>query len=409
MRKALVALTVVCFLLLAGLGWYYLVDEPLQDASFLDVPKEAPLSKEENGYYELLEATSMFEITKTQSKQLGKHKMPVDEIQRLIQNNSDVLALLREGIVKPYHPLPYLENRDYRVTKLNPMVELEIARCQGLQQANRYGEALKCYQPLLEFSYKVHAGTLIEYAVFSMIQNNLYSVLKEFIKEIPQDVESETIYKELTKILKTNQGVFKADCIQVIKGEFPYQLSIIDSAYEAQKEAIASKPWYYKVYSLFLFKRNQTKNSLLTYYKSVLHYMEAVTYAPTTPLLEEFKAIMDSDNFRKPNPKGRILAKLVAPDFNMNGSYRGTENSTTLLLSLIAMKRFEKAKGHLPKNLGELVPAYLSSLPLDAYTGEPLQYVPEQGVIYSVGTKGKYAHGEVIDLESVNRLAIKLK
>ncbi len=40
----------------------------------------------------------------------------------------------------------------------------------------------------------------------------------------------------------------------------------------------------------------------------------------------------------------------------------------------VELERFRRAEGRFPSRLSELVPSYLSSLPLDLMTGEPLRY-----------------------------------
>ena len=54
----------------------------------------------------------------------------------------------------------------------------------------------------------------------------------------------------------------------------------------------------------------------------------------------------------------------------------------------IALHRYKLAHASFPKNLTDLVPTYLSSLPVDPITGGPLHYrLDEKGnpIVYSVG------------------------
>ena len=55
----------------------------------------------------------------------------------------------------------------------------------------------------------------------------------------------------------------------------------------------------------------------------------------------------------------------------------------------VALERWRLAHpGRLPDTLAELVPAYLTAVPLDPYDGQPVRYqkLPVGYVVYSVGT-----------------------
>jgi len=54
----------------------------------------------------------------------------------------------------------------------------------------------------------------------------------------------------------------------------------------------------------------------------------------------------------------------------------------------IACERYRRRHGELPEKLDQLVPEFLPELPVDPYTGEPLQYVvrDDEYLVYSVGS-----------------------
>jgi hypothetical protein len=59
----------------------------------------------------------------------------------------------------------------------------------------------------------------------------------------------------------------------------------------------------------------------------------------------------------------------------------------------LAMTRYRLDHGGLPDHLADLVPAYLDSVPLDPFDGQPLRLIVKDNrwIIYSVGTSGKDA------------------
>lgn len=64
--------------------------------------------------------------------------------------------------------------------------------------------------------------------------------------------------------------------------------------------------------------------------------------------------------------------------------------------TVCALERYRLAAGGYPKTLGELVPRYCTSVPLDPVDGQPLRYSPEaEGgfKLYSIGLNGKDDNG----------------
>ncbi len=65
----------------------------------------------------------------------------------------------------------------------------------------------------------------------------------------------------------------------------------------------------------------------------------------------------------------------------------------------VAAERFRMAKGRWPKELAELVPTYLETIPLDPFDGQPLRLKRSDGtfVVYSVGIDGIDDGGQLDD------------
>jgi hypothetical protein len=152
-----------------------------------------------------------------------------------------------------------------------------------------------------------------------------------------------------------------------------------------------SHPWRF-LGSRFSYKPNETKrmlseilrtesqNATLTY--SRIHH-------PASPL-----------GYKKGEPSWWYMAKVFAPG---NGISRFLHESlipalgpqiegacidrvtSHATLALVALKAYKAKTGRLPQSLAELVPEYLSAVPVDDMDGKPLRYSPEKKVLYSVG------------------------
>ncbi len=98
--------------------------------------------------------------------------------------------------------------------------------------------------------------------------------------------------------------------------------------------------------------------------------------------------------------QGHQAGYILGPGF-LNGMRnalpREAEISAQIRLTItaLAVERFRLAHGELPENLNELMPQFLSAVPVDPFDGHPLRYHRlEKGyVIYSVGRDGHNNNG----------------
>ncbi|HQR05421.1 MAG TPA: hypothetical protein PLN21_01295 [Gemmatales bacterium] len=76
-----------------------------------------------------------------------------------------------------------------------------------------------------------------------------------------------------------------------------------------------------------------------------------------------------------------------------------TQAERRALIAALACERYRLAIKSYPETLNDLVPAYLSAVPIDPYSGTALLYrrLPDRVVVYSVGKDGKDDGGEVLN------------
>jgi hypothetical protein len=83
-----------------------------------------------------------------------------------------------------------------------------------------------------------------------------------------------------------------------------------------------------------------------------------------------------------------VLVRLLLPAvFRVGKSDIGRRATLRCAIVALAAERFRLANGRWPKDLAELVPAYLQKVPLDPYDGKPirLRAVPDGMHVYSIG------------------------
>lgn len=79
------------------------------------------------------------------------------------------------------------------------------------------------------------------------------------------------------------------------------------------------------------------------------------------------------------------------------------ETKKRMVVTAIALKKFQLANGHLPAGLSELVPQFIASVPADTMDGKPLRYRPNLDgtfLLYSVGDNGVDDGGNPTNLDS---------
>jgi hypothetical protein len=69
-----------------------------------------------------------------------------------------------------------------------------------------------------------------------------------------------------------------------------------------------------------------------------------------------------------------------------------------LVMALFGVRRYVQQEGRLPATLDDLVPRYLSVVPLDSFSGEALCYDAKRGLIWSVGMNFKDDGGRVTEI-----------
>jgi hypothetical protein len=97
------------------------------------------------------------------------------------------------------------------------------------------------------------------------------------------------------------------------------------------------------------------------------------------------------------NVAGEVYFWMVMPSVVMVVSKRGEGNvqlQTTRVL--LALRAYQLKHGRLPDRLEALMPEFIPAIPEDAFNGEPLRYLPEQRVIYSVGENLRDDGGSIL-------------
>ncbi|GEM_PF-7019934 len=123
-------------------------------------------------------------------------------------------------------------------------------------------------------------------------------------------------------------------------------------------------------------------HQLLPYY----HDLIAAASAPDWPML---RSKLPNPPVAAPDRYFRSAAMLSA-DKIFEAQYRHIAGRRLAAIALGTRCFALDNGGKLPRKIGDLAPKYLSSIPTDPFTaGKPMNYDPDQGILYSVGPDGK--------------------
>lgn len=129
--------------------------------------------------------------------------------------------------------------------------------------------------------------------------------------------------------------------------------------------------------------------------RDLLYYLDVME---TNIVLDSFappQNLVAANNFKKAENEVQqnhyYLSKMFIEALS-NAITNDVKNFAYLRTSIaaIAVERFRLAHGQLPENLDELVPQFISAVPIDPFDGQPLRYhrLAKGYVIYSIGSDG---------------------
>jgi hypothetical protein len=132
---------------------------------------------------------------------------------------------------------------------------------------------------------------------------------------------------------------------------------------------------------------------------------ETTNGRPYLPLLAELRAELQ---LAGETPRQFLVSRMLAPELYSKSIDKAiiAETQRRVVVTAIALKRFERRVGKLPTDLSTLVPEFLPAVPLDPMDGAPLRYrlsTTNTFVLYSIGLDGVDGGGDVNPKEPASR------
>lgn len=350
----------------------------------------------ENAYFDLIQIQNVYEPSQTDSaaywemlagnnwdKKIAeevatRNKIQLEHFARAAQKpRFQDPAFASPNNITPDVVLPST-NKWRQIARINNIYAKYLAR-EGTVQ-----EAFKAAESSISVGYKIqnsHAS-IIEYLVGSAITMSGLESMRNIITVTRPNTSYLTHYaRELEKYSETGEGLKN-----VWKLEYMMQKWAVDHINEFEG---LDETYKAKAKNFYYFRPNKTKllfaERARWYIDNTGHYCKDIKKIETQELSLEARGNRFRAFFTE-NIIGKILADIFT--INMTTLFEKDclqDTAVAATQTIAATKAFYNATGHYPTNLGELVPTYLSKIPIDAFDGKPLRYSQEKKIIYSVG------------------------
>ncbi len=408
-KKVAIILVSILFIFIVAVGLTMVIlgqDSAPPDISDLAM-EDNRIPESQNAFPHLMEAANEIQlppdtnmiIDYIQGKQLYDSIMA-----ETVNKNISVFPLIENALqfehCQPTDPenLAYIQNY-YRIGLL-----LAI-RMIHERQANQLSDSIRTGITLLQFSDKIHPDAL-RLADFDPCFKMLRLAVEESVITAKlQDTPTE----DLQFLADTLSSFHPFD--RGLKTAFQYKFQSVVHEVDHFRQSgknleqtfadLASSRYplrKIKWFPGYMLKENETKSKMAEMYRDTIqnvskNYSEMKLYD-----LTKFFGL-EGHGLRvlfKPNLVGRFFYALRTPEVS---TYLETKCQMEGFLRagqlIVALQMYQREYNKLPEALSELVPKYLSRLPLDPYNGELFHYLPEKEIIYSVSKDLKDSGGSV--------------
>ena len=402
-RFLFLILLCISFLTLESVRLLNCRDSPPVNDSDLRLSK-IEIPKSENAFYEFMRAHDESRLpadTKVLSDLLKNRDYKAISV--ILKQNEKVFPIIEKALNLPVFQSPQLQDpskvsfdtRFPEYTKLRKLAHLCVLKADYLFEKGKEREAFDWILKAMKI------GQMIEESPRPLYITNIVGKackeigLKEIRKLVPRTrlaPEELRFYAEAVLSLEPSDEAF----IRAVKMDYRLadnSLRKLEEAFqsryiyeELEKEGVLDKnirllvkhlgkPYYLPNETRLIYVERLRK--LISYAKKL--YKDADVSSLELPPRKGFILV-------RRNPVGEAFLYILMPiypsAFYRHLAFKFSHRATAILL---ALKAYKREKRYLPERLSELVPKYLSKIPIDPFDGQPLRYSREGQVIYSVG------------------------
>ena len=386
-------LALAALVALGGIAVFFLLDDepPVDDTDLVLVRRSVP--DEENGFLDIdFGKEAMYWPSDEDLYPADEDEDLVPEVDpeerfapEIVDRNADALRKLEVALEKKDFQLPPVQ--DVRVPRVGAFLQLGRAllwRSRLHARAGRDRESLQDTVRLFRFGKKVLAGQGL--LIDAMVG---FSIQAEALGEI--------------RTLAASPGLTPDDsrsCLRALKPSPDERIALSDTLREeyrvwAAALAAAGDP---RRLNLYLHMGLEGWRSALLPWTRYKPNLTRRRFAEgTRELIRRTVPAMAAEGEDSELPDG-FLSFLANGSGDLFVDFLLTANQKLIEAALdaevdleatraiVAIRAFEKMKGHLPVDLDQLVPDFLEAVLRDPFDGKPLRYLPAKRIVYSIGS-----------------------
>ncbi|WP_309386804.1 hypothetical protein [Cerasicoccus frondis] len=416
----LIALGIVLFVTLAGIGYYGYVklqidDEPL-DYSSLDV-ELGPRDSEINGYSKLRAVTDGMQWDFGRHDEEGlamspfypeAHPLTTDELRAIINAHSGNIAQIEDALAMEVFQFDQDATPNTLVPEIGQFQAFARNQVFHARLLAREGEPDAALARLITLSQQIQRfadsqGGLIIILTALAAADMCNDEIDYLVAHYP--LSADALRQALVGYAL--RGAMEQNLATCIKLEFQFCVYCIDHLGELAEEegSDSTFPWLKKNKpNPFVFKPNRTKNELYTNYADAIEQLALPANQRHFDWADKIEREHNKGFLQmlvSGNAVGTLLQAILVPAYAkvFEKAALGDFHSEATYL-MLALRLYKLEHDALPSTLEALAPDYIEAAPRDPYDWQPLRYNAERAILYSIGMDNEDMGGS----ESISRL-----
>jgi hypothetical protein len=333
----------------------------------------------------------------------------------LIENNQEVFNSFEKIIQSSYYQNPAAQDpREFSFWTIPPSLSCvrDIARLNSIRAAylldqGKEKEALGLVIKIVKMGQLIESAprsTFLEYLVGMATKETGLQRLRLMLPEIklPPEILRDYV-KKVGEFKPSEEGLINAFKMEYASFANYHQKLLLALQGKLSKEemkllGLEEFPSREFLKISYYFKPNQTLRFFAEYYRGAIENVNKnynqMRFIEIRPLEKSKIKMLFTENFI-----GKMIRDMLAVSYEGTLRKKCEEDFSVIGTQiLLAFKIYKIEKGELPKNLNQLIPEYLSEMPIDPFDGQHVRYLPDKKIIYSVGSDLKDNFGEKGDI-----------
>ncbi len=306
----------------------------------------------------------------------------------ILAENRKSLEFIDEMFRLPRFQIPEIQSIDENFEYLGDLKNLSrvvLLRALTEFREGKEKEAVDTIGRVARFGHQVEEsdGILDHYLAGSAIKMLALKTLREMVGNTTFSYDSiQNLRGGLAQLSANGMGLTNA-----IKKEYQLQVKLLKEWKRGKVTGMTNPTEYVsaKLITMTLLNQEKTRAKFAKRARFELSCIPHCFHDKPHNSVSVSTNVFTVPQFLSGNVVGEVMVNWLA--FSENILVRKCEENVAVSATqaILALKCYKMKYGQLPKSLTDLVPEFLSAIPLDDFDGKPLRYSVEKKIVYSVG------------------------